>query len=308
MKNLALISLLALLLAACQSQKNPVELSAGSIDRVEVFHSNYITPRTVDIWKPEGYSEKNRYSVIYMNDGQMLFDSTTTWNKQEWKVDETVQELINSGKIEPCIVVAVWNIAEERKTDYFPQTPFEMLPTAFRDSIKEIEHNGSKMFEYEINSDNYLHFLTEELKPYVDANYATYTDAKHTAIMGSSMGGLISMYAICEYPDIFGSAACLSTHWVGVFTDNETIPNAFLNYFEQHIGLLNNHKLYFDHGTATLDALYGTHQKAVDAMVMASDFPESDYKSLVFEGAAHTERDWSARLEIPLLFISQKSK
>ncbi len=93
--------------------------------------------------------------------------------------------------------------------------------------------------------------MVNELKPFIDSNFATLGDQSNTFVAGSSMGGLISLYAVCEYPDVFGGAACLSTHWPGVFnSEHNPIPAAFIRYLESHLPSPVNHKLYFDYGTA----------------------------------------------------------
>ena len=82
-------------------------VSSGKVERIENFPSAYIASRNIDVWLPEGYNSTKKYNVLYMHDGQMLFDSTQTWNRKEWKVDEVVSQLIKSGKIEECIVVGI---------------------------------------------------------------------------------------------------------------------------------------------------------------------------------------------------------
>ena len=176
-------------------------VSTGKLTEFTKFESKYVSPRDVCVWVPDGYSPKNRYDVIYMHDGQMLFDANTTWNKQEWKVDEVAGSLIAEGKIRNCIVVAVSNISKTRYGDFLPQKTLEYLPEG-TNIPKEIKYNA----------DNYLRFLVEEVKPFVDKNYSTNKSKDHTFVMGSSMGGLISLYALCEYPDVFGGAGCVSTH------------------------------------------------------------------------------------------------
>ena len=86
----------------------------GKIYRIENFPTKFITPRKVDVWLPVNYSTTKKYSVLYMHDGQMLFDANSTWNKQEWMVDEVVSRLIAENKIEDLIVVAIWNISNLR--------------------------------------------------------------------------------------------------------------------------------------------------------------------------------------------------
>lgn len=121
------------------------------------------------------------------------------------------------------------------------------------------------------------------------------------------MGGLISLYAICEYPEIFGNAACISTHWPGIFTTaNNPIPEAFIRYLKDHLPDSDDHKIYFDYGTATLDSLYEVHQIKADKVMEEKGFIEKRRKTLRFAGADHSERSWSERLHIPILFLMKK--
>ena len=153
-----------------------------------------------------------------------------------------------------------------------------------------------------------MKFIVKELKPIIDGKYSVYTDAKHTFIAGSSMGGLISMYAICEYPNIFGGAACLSTHWPGIFAvENNPIPNAFFEYLKKHLPNPKNHKLYFDYGTATLDAMYEPFQLKVDKIMKAKGFTSQNWSTQKFEGEEHSEKSWNKRLHIPIEFLLGKN-
>jgi predicted alpha/beta superfamily hydrolase len=145
--------------------------------------------------------------------------------------------------------------------------------------------------------------MVEELKPYIDAHFQTRPERAHTFIMGSSMGGLISTYAICEYPQVFGGTASLSTHWIGSFEPNAAIPLAAFEYLQAHLPAPETHRLYMDHGTQGLDANYGLAQSFVDQVVRDRGYTAANWKSLVFEGAAHSENDWSARLDVPLQFL-----
>ena len=110
--------------------------SFGKIVQINNFKSDYIKERNISIWLPESYDhEQSKFSVLYMHDGQMLFDSAITWNKQEWQVDETITDLIRSKKIINTIVVGIWNGGSERHNEYTPQKPFESLPLSYTDSI-----------------------------------------------------------------------------------------------------------------------------------------------------------------------------
>lgn len=282
---------------------------AGKIVRVENFESKYVTARNIDIWLPEGYNGKKKYAVLYMHDGQMLYDSAGSWNKQSWDVDDVITRLTREKKIFDVIVVGVWNGGPSRHPDYFPQKPFESLPQSQRDGIYQAARtNGVSVFgDGKIQSDNYLKFLVTELKPYIDNAYATRKNRKNTFVAGSSMGGLISMYALCEYPDTFGGAACLSTHWPGIFSmENNPIPDAFVAYLQQHLPDPKTHKLYFDYGTETLDALYPPLQQKVDAVMKSKGWTSKNWMTREFKGEDHSERAWRKRLEIPLVFLLAK--
>lgn len=303
--------LILLMLAGCDTMSpgtHDLTLDAGKVERFAEFPSAYISPRTVDIWLPEGYPETRPYRVLYMHDGQMLYDARSTWNQQAWEVDDMMSRLMDDGEILPAIVVGVWN-TELRHSEYFPQKPFEQLPAVLQDSLL---HDGEKyaetaLFKSEILSDRYLRFIVEELKPFIDRRYATFTEPEHTLMMGSSMGGLISMYALCEYPEVFGRVACLSTHWVGTFdTTNNPIPAAFASYLETHLPDPTNHRIYFDHGTETLDAFYGRYQLQVDSVMRRRGYDAVNWQTRIFEGTNHSEDAWKDRLDIPLRFLLGK--
>jgi len=284
--------------------------SFGKIVQINNFKSAYIKERNISIWLPENYDqENNKFSVLYMHDGQMLFDSAITWNKQEWQVDETITALIRSKKIINTIVVGIWNGGSDRHNEYTPQKPFESLPLSYTDSIinNGKRNNGAGIYSGSIKSDSYLEFIVQELKPYIDKNYRTKKDRKNTFIAGSSMGGLMSLYAICEYPSVFGGAACLSTHWPVIFSnENNLFPEAINNYLRSHLPSPKHHKIYFDLGDQTLDGMYKPYQKLIDETMKQKGFTSSNWKTLEFNGDDHSERSWAKRLYIPLQFLLSK--
>ena len=125
--------------------------------------------------------------------------------------------------------------------------------------------------------------------------------------MGSSMGGLISMYAICEYPEVFGGAGCLSTHWVA--DPNrfyEEVPKAYIKYLSENLPDPSKHKIYFDFGTETLDQYYEPWQKMADEVMKEKGYSKKNWMTKKFPGEAHIEDAWAARLAIPLIFLMGK--
>ncbi|MFK7783811.1 MAG: alpha/beta hydrolase [Crocinitomicaceae bacterium] len=298
-----------LLTFTVRAQDTLPKVVSGSLERIENFRSRYVTERNVDIWLPEGYSQKEKYAVLYMHDGQMLYDPEMAWNKQAWNVDDVATELFHTNTIKKFIVVGVWNGGETRHPDYFPQKPFEGLSTIEKDTVNaQLKHSHVSLNEsFQPQSDNYLKFLVKELKPYIDHNYSVYSDAENTCIMGSSMEGLISMYAICEYPEVFGAAACLSTHWPGTFTlDNNPIPDAFIRYLDEHLPDPENNKIYFDCGDQTLDSMYPAIQRKVDQVMEEKGYDRLNWVTDFFPGANHSEDAWSKRLDTPLSFLFGK--
>ena len=284
--------------------------ATGTIRHFENFTSKYVAPRTVDVWLPPGYDSTRKYAVLYMHDGGSLYDSSITWNHQEWGVDETVSQLIKEKKINNCIVVGIWNTGETRHNEYLPQQPFEMLSPAEKDTLFAARRIwGQPVFvKHDIRSDNYLKFIVQELKPFIDKNFSTSGSRANTFIAGSSMGGLISLYAICEYPGVFGGAACLSTHWPGIFRkENNPFPAVMLRYLEANLPSPAGHRIYMDIGTATLDSLYAPYQEAVNKLMRERGYTSGNWASLVYPGADHSERAWNKRLATPLIFLLRKN-
>lgn len=281
------------------------KVTVGRIERIEAFESKFIDSRIIDIWLPENYSDNKKYAVLYMQDGQMLYDAETTWNKQAWEIEEVLSKLSQENKIKETIVVGIWNGGKVCHASYFPQKPYENLSKEDKALVtKKLQEKGRTTEAFVPNSDNYLKFIVNELKPFIDKKYSVRTNLENTFIGGSSMGGLISMYAICEYPEIFGGAICMSTHWPGSFeaVDNP-IPDSFLNYLSNNLPNPKNHKIYFDCGDQTLDAIYPEIQKKVDVVMISKKFTSNNWLTKYFIGDDHSEKSWSKRLNYPLEFI-----
>ena len=264
----------------------------GIITRHADFPSRHVTPRHVDVWCPpeNGADSVTRYPVIYMHDGQNLFDPALSFIGVDWGMDEAMMHLIQETGRPGAIIVGIWN-SPLRLREYMPQKPLN-ASGGQRILNRFVEQTGGAPL-----SDGYLQFLVEELKPFIDARYPTLSDSAHTLVMGSSMGGLISLYALIEYPNVFGGAGCLSTHWpIGeeVLVDalGAALPSA------------GRHRLYFDFGTETLDANYEPWQRRMDEWLRTAGYREGqDWSTRKFEGAEHSERAWRERVPIPLAFL-----
>ena len=309
MKNSVALTMLCavILLVGCKPAKEPAGedptepvVVESHVDIYRNFQSQYVPSRVIRVWVPDGYTNEQRYDVLYMHDGKMLFDASITWNHQEWGVDEAMDSLINLGIIRPTIVVGIDNIDQGngRVGEYCP------------DDITEFMSAGKTVYPtIPAKGNDYLRFVVEEVKPFIDSAYSTYPDRDHTWTMGSSCGGLISSYALCKYPDVFAGAACMSTHCILVdpntnTPDEETI-NAYQQYLKKYLSP-NSCLLYMDDGDQTIDAYYTETQAAINAMLRNEGWDEAHFQYLFFPGQAHDEKCWRSRLDCPLSFLLQQ--
>lgn len=254
--------------------------------------TQFIDPRHVDIWLPPEYHTQpdRRFPVLYMHDGQNLFFPEESFSGVDWDVVPALEGSVRQGKARPAIIVGIWNTAK-RTQELLPWKPIT-------NSLR-----GQKLYEKHkaeighVVSDGYLRFMVEELKPKIDKQFRTLPEAANTFVMGSSMGGLMSLYAICEYPHIFGGAGCVSTHW-------PALKQLMINYLKKNMPDPASHKLYFDFGTAAGDAEYETYQIRVDKAVTRAGYMEGkNWITCKFEGDDHHECFWRKRVHIPLQFL-----
>lgn len=291
------------LIAAAQAQTPQApagvvpQPSIGRIERIADFPSHLVAARNVDVWLPSDYDPSVHYQVLYMQDGQMLFDPHITWNHQAWHVDEVLARLIAEHKVPPTIVVAIANVAGKRGAEFFPEKALATIPEPERDDYINSQLAGHAQ------GDAYLKFVVRELKPYIDQHFSTLSDPTHTFIAGSSMGGAISVYALCEYPDVFGGAAALSTYWGAAFQGNDRVPLAVLTYLDAHLPSPQGHRLYMDRGTQGMDAGFAANQDFANQIVVDHGYRLPDFLTEIYPGATHNEDSWYARLATPLTFL-----
>lgn len=279
----------------------------GTTKRYKAHCSKLNADYLVDVLLPEGYdpADGKRYPVVYMHDGQNLFDPAISYGGVSWEIDNALSRLSQWEEFQTPIIVGVHNRENLRSSDYLCQKVItDYIPA------DKLNASGIKpIIGGESHSDAYISFLANDLKRAIDAEFNTYPDRDNTFIMGSSMGGLASLYAICEYPEVYGGAACISTHWIGNFDYNSTIfPNAMLDYMNDNLPSAETHKLYFDHGTVGLDSSYPVwNEKALQIVASKGyDKEAGSLLSYIAEGADHNERYWSERVNIPLQFMLDK--
>lgn len=255
------------------------------------WHPDFYSPqlqnhRDILLLLPPSYhqDEARRYPVLYMHDGQNLFDAYTSF-AGEWQVDEALQELSREGL--EAIVVGIPNMGEERIREYNPY---------------HHPHFGAGRGE------GYLRFLVESLKPNVDAHFRTLPGRAHTGIMGSSMGGHISLYAFFRYPQVFGMMGAMSpAFW---------IARRRLAWFVQRAPYLPG-RLYLDVGTleqkpplvgGLLTRQYRSESSAITGMLIRKGYrPQQELLYIEDEGGRHQEADWARRLPAALRFLLGKT-
>jgi enterochelin esterase-like enzyme len=274
------------------------QAAQARVENIVAFPSRYVEARNISIWVPDDYDRTvDRLPVIYMHDGQNIFEPGRAYGGQEWGVDEAL-----AGKKARVIVVGAWN-TKYRGREYLPAKVVAQLDKSSRQRVEAV-HGGRSM------ADSYLKFLVQELKPYIDSNYRTRTDARNTSIMGSSMGGLISIYALGEYPQTFGNAAALSVHWPladpskASSDEPAIVAAAFDKWLRKSELRLGPNRLYMDHGTINLDGFYRPYSLKIDAMLAAKGWKEgANWQSEIYQGTDHNEAAWRARIDIPLTFL-----
>ncbi|MEA3265087.1 MAG: alpha/beta hydrolase-fold protein [Pseudomonadota bacterium] len=248
------------------------------------------------IWLPPGYDKgSKRYPVLYMHDGHNLFDPAKSNFNKVWAADKAMLAAVKSGNVEPHIIIGVWAPGRDRYRQYLPQTIYQAASGTPRAAM-------DAMIEGPVVSDAYLAWLAGPLKQWVDASFRTRPGRDDTAIMGSSIGGLMSCYAFLERAETYGRAGCVSSHWPAadptkVGPANPELIALWDGWFAARLGQPNGRRVWMDHGTATLDAFYAPYQQKIDARFAASGWQRGrDWESKVYEGAEHEENAWARRL------------
>ena len=256
------------------------DVACGTLDRSLRFHSAILgNERQLIVYLPPGYDAdvNRRYPVLYMQDGQNLFDGTTSYVPgQHWHLNETADNLIREGAIEPLIIVGVYH-AGERRLD-------EFTPTA------------DSNFKMGGRANLYGRMLAEELKPYIDGAYRTKPGREHTGIGGSSLGGLISLYlGLLRHGDIFGRVLAMS-------------PSLWWDkcWLLRHLGEMPRGpktNVWIDAGTAEGANTECNAERLADALAGRGFDRDAQVRFMRAEGARHSERDWAHRVHHGLRFL-----
>ena len=243
--------------------------------------------RHVVIWLPPGYGvdADTKYKVIYVHDGQNLFDPRIAYTMVDWGIDEAMMRGVRAGKFEPAIVVGIWN-TPHRLIEYSPWH----------------------------DADRYARFIVNELMPRVESEFAVLTGPENTFVMGASMGGLVSLYLLKEYPDVFGACGCVSSHlswseqmlewYMGRDYQGADATPYIVRDIESGARISAGVRLYLDYGTDGLDAAYAAPHGVVKAWLIDNGLEEDkDFRIREFAGAGHNEAAWRVRVEDQLAWL-----
>ncbi|MCM2302688.1 MAG: alpha/beta hydrolase-fold protein [Flavobacteriaceae bacterium] len=251
--------------------KNVVGQITGSVKYHRNFKGKNLLDRDIIVWLPPNYNNNERYDVLYMHDGQNLFDPRTSSFGVDWRIDETIDSLITSKKIKPLIVVGIYN-TKDRSSEYLPA---------------------------EMGKD-YMQFIVYQLKPFIDKNYSTKSGRKHTSVGGSSMGGIISFALVWEYPRVFSKAICMSPAFKINHID-------YVKEVTNYTGKKKKIKLYIDNGGIGLEEQL---QPGIDDMLKALEqkayFEGTDLLWIHDKNAKHFEAAWAKRMPFALQWLLGK--
>lgn len=268
----------------------------GRLIEYERVAAEGLPDQRLSIWLPPGYDAGDRsYPVLYMHDGHNLFDVKNSNFNKVWAADKAMLAAVKTGRVEPHIIVGIWAPGPDRYRQYLPRSAYDAATPGLKAQM-DAAAGG------EILSARYLDWIAGPLKLWIDARYRTRTGRDDTAIVGSSMGGLMSCYAFLERPAVFGRAGCVSSHWPAVDPRAVAGEDAALKamwdaWFAARLGKPDGRRVWMDHGTATLDQFYAPYQQVVDARFAAAGWQRGrDWESRVYDGAEHEENAWAARL------------
>jgi len=241
------------------------------------FRSQFLElERTLIVYVPPDYERDThqRYPVLYMHDGQNLFDSSTAFGGNEWRLDDTAEELIERGAIEPLIIVGIYNTGEQRIHEYTPTADAKL--------------GGGK-------ADLYGRMLVEEIRPFIDGTYRTLRGSENTGLGGSSLGGLVTLHLGLKYPQIFGKLAILSP---SVWWDKKVILRE-IEQLPQRPDL----KIWLDMGTEEGGMALEDTEMLRDAMRAKGWSVGKDLAYSEILGATHSETSWAERVGPFLQFL-----
>lgn len=258
-------------------------MSSGQLRKIEKFKSRLLrNERALVIYLPPGYEEQaqRRFPVLYLQDGQNLFDPATSFMPGKyWHVGETADRLIGSGAIQPLIIVGVYNLGRRRIGEYTPTSSGRL--------------GGGK-------AERYLRMIMEELRPYMESNFRVRPETWHTGFGGSSLGGLLALYAGLRYPHVFGQLAALSP---SVWWDR-----GWIHRFAARAEVQPRPRIWLDIGTREGPRILPRVEQFRDVLCDRGWTLGRDLRFEIIEGGEHNEEAWAARVGPFLQFLFPASE
>jgi predicted alpha/beta superfamily hydrolase len=261
----------------------PKHTLTGNIKRHRAFASNILANRRdILVYLPSGYrpSSRRRYPVLYLHDGQNVFDAATSFAGVEWGVDETAERLIQENLIEPLIIVAVANLGEQRIHEYTPTR-----------GVIDAKARRKKRSKGLVKK--YAQFLIDELKPFIDRKYPTKPEAAFTGLGGSSLGGLATLAIGIGYPQVFSRLMVMSP---SIWWDDFAIYR-LVDSIQQKPSV----KIWLDTGTA--EPGWEQARELLNRLLEKGWKFQKDILYMESDGADHSEGAWAARVEPALRFL-----
>jgi predicted alpha/beta superfamily hydrolase len=273
LNKLVVLASMLLILVGCEHNQSKTSTATNNVEvlsqEFEMFGLDRL--RKIRVYLPPNYSSSEKsFPVLYMHDGQNLFDDKTSY-VGEWGVDEALNQLHNQNKLS-LIVVGVDNGQAQRMNELSPW-----------------QNNKYGVAEGE----QYMQFIVEQVKPYIDSHYRTLADQQNTAIMGSSMGGLISHYAILKYPNTFSKA--------GIFSPSFWYSEQVYKFTEQNAPDEKARLFYLMGGNEGSDSV-ANMEKMVHQIKRQGHSADRVFSDVV-AGGEHNEQFWRANFERAVLWL-----
>ena len=275
--------------------------SVGTLYETTI-NRGYLKERKLRVWIPESYAHsKRRFNVVYFHDGQMLFDSTDTWNHQSWDLVHATNKYLPRRAV---ILVGIDNDPEHRYAEFFPAPIYPVLPTAVQFTLRDSLWNGLPRFE------SYANALISDVFPLIESSWNVNPGGENRTMVGSSMGGIVSLTFLLTHPNELSSIACLSMHlplineWKFKDRYKEPLSIAFNDFLQEKGESLKDKAIYIDRGDQSLDAIYAGYFPAFEASLNPLKQNNQVWLRLI-KNSGHSERDWAKRIG-PILKLVAK--
>lgn len=273
-------------------KRSIVQPTSGNLFESAVTQG-YLKGRIIRVWVPKQYiKSKKRFDVVYFHDGQMLFDSSATWNHQSWDLANSATKYLSKKH---CILVGIDNDPNNRYAEYFPSPIYSKLPLDVQFALRDSLWNGLPRF------DAYAEALIHEVFPLIENHWRVNRGGVHRTMVGSSMGGVVSLSFLLTHPDEVSNVACLSIHlplinyWKFADRYKDPLMLAFNGFIASISANLEGKHIYIDRGDQSLDASYAAYFPAFEVALNSCSKKNKVTMKLV-TNSGHSERDWAARI------------